>query len=86
MVVVPAVIEFPLIFVRPFPGNMKWAVRSATSPIHEKRFVRREGFVLFQPGNRVIREVLAQVIVIVTAGSVRMLNIGSVPDKLRFPL
>ena len=62
------------------------AVRGAAGPIHQERFVGGEGFVLAQPGDRVIREVLAQVIIVVAAGRVGMLDIGGVADELRFVL
>ena len=86
MVVVPAIVKFAFIFVGLFLGNMKWPVRGATGPIHEERFVWREGLVLPQPGDGVVGEIFAYVIIVMPAGSMRMLNIVGVPNELWLPL
>src|SRR5262245_26237148 len=63
-----------------------WAVRGAARPIHEEWLVGREGLVLTQPGDRVIGGGLAQMVVIVAAGCVGMVDVGRVAHQHRLPL
>ncbi len=85
-VLVPAVVELAFVFVRPFLRHLMRAVRGAAGPIHEERLVGGQGLVLSQPNDRVVGKVLAQMIVIVTAGGVGMFGEGRVAHKTRFVL
>jgi len=49
-------------------------VGSAARPIHEERFVGRKGFVVLQPADGVVSEILAQVIIVMAAGGLRRMN------------
>ena len=59
---VPAVIELTLILVRPLFHDVMRAMDRAARPIHEKRLIRLEGLVLVQPGDRVVRQVFAEMV------------------------
>ena len=62
------------------------AVRCAAGPIHEERLVGREGLVLAQPDDRVVSEVLAQMVVVVAARGVGMFDVGRVAHQARLIL
>ena len=49
---VPALVELAFVFVGPFLEDMVRTMDAAGRPIHEERFVRREGTMLLQPGDR----------------------------------
>ena len=55
---------------------------AAGRPIHEERFVRREGAMLLQPGDSLVGHVLGEMIFLV----VRRLDGGGVLHEARFPL
>jgi hypothetical protein len=59
---IPAVVELALIFVGPLLSDVMRAVNRATRPVHKKRLVRLKGFVPMQPGDRVIGQILAEVV------------------------
>ena len=85
-VFVPAGVELALVFVGPLLRHLMRAVRGAARPIHQERLVGRKGLVLTQPGDRIVRQVLAKMVIIVTAGSVGVLYEGCVSDKARLVL
>ncbi len=59
---VPAVVELALVLVGPVLEHMMRAMGGAGGPVHEERLVRREGPVLAQPGQGLVRQVLGEVI------------------------
>ena len=61
-IVVPAVVEFALILVRPFLRDLVGTMRRARSPIHEEWFVGCVGPLLAQPLDGVRRDVLGKVV------------------------
>src|SRR5262249_28417865 len=61
-VFVPAVVELALIFVGPLLHDVVRAVNRTTCPIHIKRLIGLESFVLTQPAYCIFGKVLAQVI------------------------
>jgi len=79
---IPAVVEFDLVLVGPFGGDMVWPVYGAGSPVHQERFVRRKCLVLLQSGDYFVGHVLGQVVLLV----MRWLNGGRVFKQARLPL
>ena len=85
-ILVPTIVKFAFVFVGPLLRHLMRPVRGTAGPIHEERFVGREGLVLPQPEDGVVREVFTEMVVVVAAGSVRSLNKGVVPHEARFIL
>ena len=79
---VPAVVELALVLVGPLLGDVVRPVAGAGRPVHEEGLVGREGAVLAQPGERLVRQVLAQVVLLV----VRRLDRIGVLEQARLPL
>ena len=79
---VPAVVELALVLVGPLLADLVRPVRRAGRPVHEERLVGREGAVLAQPVDAALRQVLAQVVLLV----VRRLDGVGVLDQPRLPL
>src|SRR5262245_3000292 len=59
---VPAVVERALVLVRPCLRDVVWGVRRPWREVHEERLVGREGLLLAGPGDRLVREILRQVV------------------------
>ena len=79
---VPAVVELAFVLVGPFLEDVVRPMDAAGRPVHEERFVRREGAMLLQPGDRLVGHVLGEVIFLV----VRRLDRRGVLDEPRLPL
>src|SRR5580700_8534682 len=75
---VPAVVEFALVLVGPLLGNMVRTVNGAGGPVHEEGLVGLEGLVLAEPLNGVVGEIFGEVVVIVAAGCVGVVDDCSV--------
>ena len=82
-VLVPAIVELALVLVRPFPGDLVRPVARAAGPVHEERLVRLERLVPPQVVDRVVGEVFAQVVIIVSTRGMRMLDVGRVSHQAR---
>ena len=61
---VPAVVELARVLVGPRLEDVVRSVHSATGPVHEERLVGCIRFVLAQPGDRVVGEILGQVVAV----------------------
>ena len=59
---VPAFVEFAFVLIAPLLENLVRAMHGARRPIHKERLVRREGTMLFQPGDGLIGHILGEVI------------------------
>ena len=79
---VPAVVEGPGVLVGPFLGDVVRSVRGTGSPVHEKRAVGGVRAVLTQPGDRVVGQVLGQVVAL----ALRRLDRIEVLIQPRLPL
>ena len=55
---VPAVVELSRVLVRPLAEDVMRAVRGAGRPVHQERAIGCEGFVLAQPGDGSVRQIL----------------------------
>ncbi len=81
---VPAVVELAGVLVRPLLRHMVGAVQTAAGPVHEERLVGLERLVPVQPPDRVVREVLAEVVPLLRG--LRRQHTGGVPDQVRLVL
>ena len=79
---VPAVVELAFVLVGPFLEDLVRAVAGARRPVEEERLVRRERLMSSQPVDAALREVFAQMILLV----VRRLDRVGVLDEAWFPL
>ena len=59
---VPSVVELALVLVGPLLHHLVRAVRCARRPVHEEGLVRRVGLLLAQPVDRILGNVLAEVV------------------------
>ena len=59
---VPALIELPLVLIRPFLWDMMRGVRSTGREVHEERFVPREQALLANPRDRTVGHVLHEMV------------------------
>ena len=84
-ILVPAVVELAFVFVRPLLRDVVWAMAGAGRPIHEERLVGLERLLIAQPGDGVVGEVLAQVILLARRGRIGV-NDGRVANKVRLVL
>ena len=59
---IPAIVELPLVLVRPGLGDVMRPVCGARGPVHEEGLVRGEGAVPAHPGDGLLRHVLGEVV------------------------
>ena len=78
---VPAVVEPALVLVRPLRRDVVRPVAAAGRPVHEEGLVGREGAVALEPGERLLRHVLGQVVLLVVGrlDDVRVLHEAGLP-------
>ena len=59
---VPSVVELTLVLLDPLPRHMVRRVGRARSEVHEKRLVGHQRLLLIHPGDRLVGEILGQVV------------------------
>ena len=59
---VPAVVELPCVLVGPFLRHVMRGVRGARREVHEERLVRHQRLLLPHPADRVVGQVLGEVV------------------------
>src|SRR5208283_3799478 len=63
---IPSVIKLSFVLVSPLLENVMGTMRCTGRPVHEKRLVRRERTLLVHPCNRLVCQVLAQMVFLVS--------------------
>ena len=81
---VPAVVELPLVAVGPLLGHVVRGVRGAGAEVQEERLVRRDLLGVGDERDRLVDQVLGQVIALLRGA--RRLDLMVVVDQLRIPL
>ncbi len=79
---VPALVELPLVLVRPLDRHVVRRVRGARGEVGEERLVRHQRLLLADPGDRAVRHVLGEVVALLRR-AVRLHGHRAVVDRRR---
>ena len=80
---VPTVVELALVPVSPFLGRVVRAVQSGGRPVHEQRLVRLVSLLPADPADRVVRQILLEVVALFRG--LRRRDIVQVSNQRRLP-
>ena len=80
---VPTVVELALVLVRPFLGRVVRAVDRGGRPVHEQRLVRLQSLLPAHPGDRVVRQIILEVVALLRRP--RRLHVVQVSNQGRLP-